>query len=316
MRKHLLTIAKLVVSVAVITWVFSGIDAGEVFEKIAGARPSWLAISTAFLIAIAILGTVRWQLVLGSLGIALSLTMTLRLFLIGMFFNQSLPSSIGGDATRVFYLWRAGTRPQTAMNSVLLDRIAGFVVLVIMTTAITPHVLAQLNNPIAANGLLFVLGLGWIAMVALFVFDNAIARRFQHLRLIGFAISLSRDALDICRRPGIAIPALLVSMAIHGATIAMAWSLDHALGGDGRFLVYLLAMTPTILLISIPISIAGWGVREQILVILLGALGVGATQAISVSILFGILLLVGGIPGGILWLTMRTPREAPPNDPN
>ena len=75
---------------------------------------------------------------LRGLGVPLGIGTTLRFFLIGMFFNQTLPSSIGGDAPRVFYLWRAGTDAQTALNSVLLDRILGLSILVIVTTLVAP----------------------------------------------------------------------------------------------------------------------------------------------------------------------------------
>lgn len=312
MKKHLLTTAKLAVSIALITWVLGGIDFGDVLAKFAEARISGLALAGLCFGAIVILGTARWQLVLQSLSVSLPLRTTLRLFLIGMFFNQTLPSSVGGDATRVFYLWRSGTNAQTALNSVLLDRIIGLIILVMATTGIAPYLIPQLDSPIAANGLIFVLAAGWLAVFLLFVFDNAMTRRFQHIRLFRFAVTLSRDAINLCKKPAIAIPTLCLSIAIHGMTIAIAWSLDHALGGDAGFAIYLAAITPTILLISIPVSIAGWGVREQILVILLGSLGVGATQAISVSILFGIVLLVGGLPGGLLWLLMRKPSRSTP----
>ena len=302
MQKHLITFAKLAVSIALITWVLGGIDFAEVLAKIADARTPWIWLAALFFAMIAILGTARWRLVLKSLGVDLPATTALRLFLIGMFFNQTLPSSIGGDAMRVFYLWRTGIRAQTATNSVLLDRIIGLIILIIVTTAITPLLLEKLDNPIAATGLIAVLAGGWLAVIMLFVFNNSLARRFQHIRIINFAILLSRDAVALSFRPAVAIPTLCISIAIQAATIAVAWSLDHALGGDTNYLVFVVTMTPTMLMISIPISIAGWGVREQILVILLGALGVGATQAVSVSILFGVVLLVGGLPGGVLWL--------------
>jgi uncharacterized membrane protein YbhN (UPF0104 family) len=305
MQKHLLTFAKLAVSIALITWVLGGIDFAEVLAKFADARIPWIGFAALFFAMIVILGAARWWLVLKSLGVDLPATTALQLFLIGTFFNQTLPSSIGGDAMRVFYLWRTGIRAQTATNSVLLDRIIGLIILIVVTTAITPLLLEKLDNPIAATGLIAVLAGGWFAVVMLFVFNNSLTRRFQHIRIINFAILLSRDAVALSARPVVAIPTLCISIAIHAATIAIAWSLDHALGGDTGFLIYMVAMTPTILLISIPISIAGWGVREQILVILLGALGVGATQAVSVSILFGIVLLVGGLPGGVLWLIRK-----------
>ncbi|HCP01473.1 MAG: hypothetical protein CL573_05395 [Alphaproteobacteria bacterium] len=314
MQKKLLMLAKIAVSAVLITWVITGIDVQDVWAKFTEARVSWLAIAALFFLTMLILGATRWQIVLRGLGEELPVATTSRLFLVGMFFNQTMPSSIGGDATRVFYLWRNGTNAKTAFNSVLLDRISGLIILVLVTSIIAPTLLGRLTSPIAVNGVILVVAFSWAAIIALFVFDNAFARRFQKFRLFNLAIGLSRDSVRLARDIVIAGPLMLVSLAIHGTTIAIAWSLDHALGGEADILIYVIALTPTILIISIPVSIAGWGVREQILVIFLGALGVGSTQAVSVSILFGVLLLVGCIPGGLLWLGMRAPRKVTPSD--
>jgi uncharacterized protein (TIRG00374 family) len=288
MQKHLQMLAKLTVSFALIAWVLNSIDAAEVTAKLSQVQWTWFALAMAFFVIAMILGTARWRLVLYGLGVPLGIGITLRLFLVGMFFNQTLPSSIGGDATRVFYLWRAGTDAQTALNSVLLDRILGLSILVTVATLVTPTLLVNLESPLAVKGLFLILASSWTAIIILFLFDNPYTRRFQYLRLIQLAVTLSRGAVEICRQRAIIAPALLISVAIHGTTIAIVWCLDRALGGAGSILIYVIAMTPTILLISIPISI-----------------GIDAAHAVSVSILFGILLLVGGIPGGLLWLTMR-----------
>ena len=156
MRKHLLTLAKLAVSAALIAWVMNGINFRDVIAKITGVSTSWFATAALFLVGALILGAVLWQLVLGALGVRPRFGVTARLFLVGIFFNQTLPSSIGGDATRVFYLWRTGTSAQTALNSVLLDRIIGLTVLMVATTIIAPSLTGHLDNPIAINGLILV----------------------------------------------------------------------------------------------------------------------------------------------------------------
>ncbi len=309
MRNLLLTLLKLAVSVALIAWALSGIEINEVVSKILDARIAWLVTAALFFALLVGLGTTRWHLVLRGIGVRLPAATTLRLFFVGMFFNQTLPSSIGGDATRVFYLWRAGTPMQTSVNSVLLDRIFGLVILILVTSALAPMLVARLDGSVAATGLILVLVAGWTAMVLLLVVDNRIVRRLVHFRLISIGLSISRDARSLVRQPAISGSTLLVSLAIHTVTVGIVWCLDHALGGNAGFLIYVAAMSPTLLLVSIPVSIAGWGVREQILVVLLGTFGVDPTHAVSVSILFGILLLVGGIPGGFIWLSMRGNRN-------
>ena len=72
-----------------------------------------------------------------------------------------------------------------------------------------------------------------------------------------------------------------------------------------------LAVVPAIILITfIPLSFAGWGVREGASVIMLGAVGIGAGQALAISVLFGLALLAAVLPGCVLWL--KGGRRLPP----
>jgi hypothetical protein len=88
------------------------------------------------------------------------------------------------------------------------------------------------------------------------------------------------------------------------------WLLAASLG-IGFGLLDALAVLPAVLLISsVPISIAGWGVREGSMVVGLGLLGVGNSDAALVSIFFGVLLLAFGLLGGLVWLLDHGPRPA------
>ena len=83
-------------------------------------------------------------------------------------------------------------------------------------------------------------------------------------------------------------------IAIHQVARAMGLSLD--------FWACLLVVPPTLLLATFPISIGGWGVREAALVAVLTPLGAPAGDAFMVSVIFGVLVMAAGLPGGVLWL--------------
>ena len=79
------------------------------------------------------LANTRWRIVLQSMGRTFSNWYLFRLNLIGQFFNQALPSTVGGDGMRVWLLYRGGCSFAEAFNSVLIDRFSGFVVLAVMS---------------------------------------------------------------------------------------------------------------------------------------------------------------------------------------
>ena len=101
--------------------------------------------------------------------------------------------------------------------------------------------------------------------------------------------------------PNLAI-ALFSQIALSGAAWLLAWGPNIAISPSQALLIF-----PTVFLISmIPVSIGGWGVREAAMVIGLSMVGVEAEQALALSIIFGISMVLSGIPGGFLWLLHRT----------
>ncbi len=313
-RDHIFLLLKIGVTVALVYLLVDSIDARSVAQRIAQADIAWLAGSLAMFAVLVVFGVIRWWLILQAVTRGLSVLLCARYSMIGLFFNQTLPSTIGGDASRVFYTWREGIEAGRAFNSVMLDRVAGLIALVVMASAILPLLGENLDDPLALAGLKLLIAAGWIGALGLFIFDNPLTRRFERYKLAAFALELSRDARRVTRRPVRAAAVVAAAAMVHIVTVGIVWCLDRALGGNAPFAVYFLAMIPTLLVISIPISIAGWGLREQSLVILLGSLGIAAEHAVSVSILYGIILLVGGSPGGLIWLIARRrqARDMPP----
>ena len=94
-----------------------------------------------------LLSAIRWRLIAGYSGFSMSVPQAYRLSLIGAFFNQTLPSSLGGDGARIWLLVKGGTAPSAATYSVLLDRVMGVLWLIILAVACLPWSLAIISNP-------------------------------------------------------------------------------------------------------------------------------------------------------------------------
>jgi hypothetical protein len=107
---------------------------------------------------------------------------------------------------------------------------------------------------------------------------------------------------------------LTISLIVHLAGIVATWILARALAIDLPFVSCLLLLPPVLIATVIPISIAGWGVRENAMVIGFGLVGVTATDALALSVAFGLAQIVIGLPGGVLWLASGRPRFAAPAD--
>jgi hypothetical protein len=112
-------------------------------------------------------------------------------------------------------------------------------------------------------------------------------------------------ALSILRRPRALLAILAPSIVIHLLTAFAAWCAARSVAADLTLLNALLLMLPVVLVAVVPISIAGWGVREGAMVAAFGYAGLVASDGLIVSLLYGAGYLVLGIAGGIVWITRR-----------
>ena len=94
-------------------------------------------------------------------------------------------------------------------------------------------------------------------------------------------------------------------MVLQIVQIASVYAVAVAVGVDVSFTAIMIALPAVLLISSLPISLAGWGVREQSMVLALGAMGVAATDALAVSVLLGLSWIVIGLPGALVWLGHR-----------
>ena len=248
-----------------------------------------------------IVAVFRWYRIMISKGVHISVRRSARYFWLGLFFNQLLPSSIGGDAIRGYCLVRDGQSVGRATLSVLLDRILGMAGLVVLIALAIPYAMNLIKNPEMQWGMmsaLLVVIAGFIAILFIDIFT----RRFSSWRVMKGLTTLASDARQLLgSRQGLGL--VLFSVLIHILSIVVVGMLSSALSIKVDWIALTIIVPITTLLITIPLSIAGWGVREGVMVVGLGYVGIAPEEALALSILYGLLTLVVALPGVLAWLT-------------
>jgi uncharacterized membrane protein YbhN (UPF0104 family) len=224
---------------------------------------------------------------------------------IGIFFNQVLPTSFGGDALRMWHAFRAGVRHDAAILGVLLERISGLIGLTLMVAAGVWYLRAALDDSWLRWALLAALP-ATLAATALLMALDRVPGRWRRWRALGDFLRVSGDLRRIVLAPRFALPLLALSLVANAlpalAVYAFAVGLDLPVSA-----LDCLALVPAaILAMLIPISFAGWGLREAAMVVLFGYIGLAGNAALALSIAFGLALVAASLPGCILWLTMRS----------
>lgn len=295
---------KAAVSIVLLWLTLRHVALRAVLAQMAVIDRGWVLAALLILAASTFVAAFRWSVILTALSMPRGLRVTYPLSLIGLFFGQALPSGVGGDVMRVWLGCRTGLTPRVAISSILGDRLTGLLAILLIVTLELPPIRAVLPDPAVFYGVLFTLAAGYAGIGAFLVLDRvpAALHRFRAVR--GFA-GVSADLRGLLRSPRVLLVMLCGAVIQFGNVLSVyalvrGFHLPAGLGGT------LLVVPLANIVQSLPISIAGWGVREGFFVAAFALVGVAAPQALAISVIFGLLVIVSSLPGGLLWLFQST----------
>jgi uncharacterized protein (TIRG00374 family) len=223
MRRTLLLLAKATISILLLYFSLRWVNVGAMADRLNWFQPGWIVLALCLLIIQVALLAARWRTIATACGADLPFVSALQLSFIATFFNQVLPSTVGGDGARIWFLARKGAGWARATYSVLIDRIVGVFALALIVIACLPWTLQLIHDPIARTVLLMI-GFGAIAGALIFVL---IGTRFQQWldrwTLTRHLSAASRIAATLCGSPRSIGFIFACSIAIHLVTIAAAW---------------------------------------------------------------------------------------------
>lgn len=300
-RRPLTLVAKVGVAIALLWWLSRKLDFDLVVSKLLMLSPAVILLSVALTFCSNVLAIVRWKFLTNQVGIRIGLLKILRYGLIGGFFNQALPSSFGGDGIRFWLLYRDRIPASLAVRSIFLDRFVGFVVLLVLGMYGLPRLLWQLLGiDVRLTWLGFVCGV--LLCVAGFAFVTYQTNRLNRYRVGQLLLQIVTDLKYLPMNIWSSVQVALVSVSAQFLMFCVVWVLVHQFDQSVSF-VDVLTVTPVIfILLVIPISIAGWGLREGLFVAGLGLIGVSQDVALISSILFGMINLAASLVGGAIWI--------------
>lgn len=309
------TLLKIIVTLVLLAVLLARVDMSAVGENVSAIGFRTAAACVLTIVALSFLVALRWHLILVAMQSGLHLSECWRLVMIGLFFNQTLPSGIGGDAVRVWLMVRRGERLRTSLLSVATDRI--FALAAVLACLIVA--LCLVNNRTVLLLILSLSTAGVGCFLALFSFNATLewmVRRWPQLagarakaptsllRGLGLARDLSRTVWGVSSNWSAGPPVLLLSIINQIVLGLVIYLIARALGSTIGLVDTLILFPPAMLLSMMPISFGGWGVREAAIVWLFGSVGVPPETALGISILFGLITTAAGLPGGLLWLVV------------
>lgn len=302
MQRMLPLVLKTAISIALLYFAFRLVDFTALQERLSRLEFKWVAVALLILSIQFVLGSLRWHKIAFACGSELNRTRALLYTLIGAFFNQVTPSTVGGDAVRMWLLARRTHNWKSAIYSVVIDRVVGLVWLASLVLVCLPWSLARIQNPIGQAALIFIGIASVAAPIALFAIDRVGQAWFHHWRLTRHIAELATIIWKVIATVRIGGTTGAISITIHLLTIFVASLCAKAIGSQLDLLTAILLIPPVILIAAIPVSIAGWGMREGAMVAAFTFAGLPRTDALAISVLFGAGSFIIGAVGGLVWI--------------
>jgi uncharacterized membrane protein YbhN (UPF0104 family) len=282
------------------------------FQGAFSRTPLWFYFaSLGVLIAGQALYVFKWGLVLGAMGLRVPFWRLAEQYLLGIFFNNFLPTMIGGDAARIYYLGRQEGYA-TITTSILVDRGLGFLSMAAWGSALVWWLDITTPAFIVARRVLTVLCIVLAAglAAALTVRLAPIVALLRRVPLLGRAAEMlelvRKRGRPLRRRPGV-IAAVLLAGLLYSVPFGWVYQTYFRLSGGLAvpYLAILLVLVAIAILSNIPISVNGIGLREQLHYLLFGSLGVSKELAVGISVIIFSQFLILSVFGGLVWLRLR-----------
>lgn len=270
------------ITLSLISYAISKLEMAQINEITSVRGISLLLCASAAFLIVAFFNAFRWTLVTRVLGCQIELVPAFRWTLIGHFFNQILPSSVGGDVVRGMLAARHVADKAAIVTSLVLERLVGLFALAIL------------------------IAIGWFlagicGVIAFIISANKLLGRFLRDRVGTGVRRLSIDARRLVRTRDMASFTFLIAFLMHYATLLLTMFVANQLGSTISF-VEVLPIMPTILFVaSLPISVSGWGIRETALAVEFSILGHQESIAVAISITLGLANFLSAVPGALIW---------------
>jgi uncharacterized protein (TIRG00374 family) len=301
-----------------VTWA----DGRETFVTLAGKRagflslfertnkPLFFAMAAAMLVPFFLLA-LRWWLLLRGHGFQARLGQVFFITYAGAFFNNFLPGSVGGDLTKAILASSGEDRKAAIAGTVILDRVIGLCVMIVLgAVCLTPYVgrfwvLGDRRLVYLIYGMFGAMVLGYLLYFSPPI--RALIARLPFKKIVGELDDVFRAAREKKKLVG---QAAGLAFLAQGSGILAIYGLARAMGVDAGLWMFFIFEPIIFIVTALPISMGGWGVQEYIYEQTFGSFGgVDPNQAIALSVLYKLSLILVSIPGGLLFAMGATRRR-------
>ena len=319
MKNRLMTAAKFLISGVILFALFKSIDTEELYHTAVSVNPLSVIFVALLFATIQAISAYRWSAILAK-DVKVPYLKLLSIYYIGMFFNNFMPTMVGGDIIKGYYLYKNTGRGDISLASIFMDRYSGFTALIIMTTiALIPGWSLIAGTELPGFFVLLVGGYLGISLILWVEYLHRWAMRVLariHFYGINRKIETVYTTLMSYRsHRGILVKILICSAIVQPGIIIGYYVLSRGLGMTVPIGYFFLFVPLATVVSMLPVSLAGLGIREGAFVFLFAKAGASKEEALTLSLMWFAIMAAVSLVGGMEYLRMGGSKNAPPPTP-
>jgi uncharacterized membrane protein YbhN (UPF0104 family) len=310
--RRALIVGKVLLSLGLLWYVAAKFELAQGLSGLRNISGSWLFATFVLYYFQLLVAGLRFREFLQVMGAATSLLRSIDATLIGYFFSQTFISFVGGDAMRVYRISQHATPFALAAKAVVLDRASGFAGQVLLIVLTLPFALPLIQDGRMRLSLVLIVGAAF-ALALCLIIASRLPASLRKMRPLEAIADVSGRVLRRIVTPKGAAAFFGYSLIINMLNVLIFFTIARGLNLAIGIQDCLVLLPPVFFMSMLPISISGWGVREGAAILALSLVGIPATEALAVSVAFGLGLILISLPGGALWVVTRRPRPTIPD---
>jgi hypothetical protein len=306
MKSLLSTAIKVLISALILYVLFRNINTDEFWATVVSVNPLYVVFVALLFACTQVVSTYRWRAIL-SKDIDIPYTKLLSIYYIGMFFNNFMPTMVGGDIIKGYYIYKHTGRGDISLASIFMDRYSGVTALIVVTAiALIPG-----WSLLKGTGLpgFFVLLIGSYLAISLVLWVTFLHRWVMRLlaKIHFYGINRKIETVYTTLMSYKTHRAILVKIFICSAVVQVGVMVGYYILSRGLAMTvplgYFFLFIPLATVVSmLPVSLAGLGIREGAFVYLFTKVGSSQEQALTLSLMWFAIMACVSLIGGVEYL--------------
>jgi uncharacterized protein (TIRG00374 family) len=294
---------KAIISFIILLLLFKKLDLDAIIDNMAKSNFFFLFFASLFQVSIIVIQAIRWHMFFPRNDNKYNFRNLFKIFFIGTFFNNILPTSSGGDGVRAYYIYKSGAPIALSASPIIIERIIGLIAMIGMASLsiIFLDIEVEWINRLSSLMLfIFILLAIILLLIRWEVSYRILIKLFKNISrnvVINALLNMTKSINNYLNMEILMLKVFLISILAQIFQIIVFLLISYSLGIEISFFNLIFAVPIILIAAGLPISIGGFGVREVTIISVFSSMGISNIYAASIAFLFIPILIISSIPG-------------------